>query len=105
MRTLKFIVSKQKISPDQKCDFSGIVKGTKGYLFAEFQFDHTWNGLLKVAEFRHYNKSECYPVKIINNRCEIPSEVLKESFWCVNVVGKNQDTKIVTGQCYVRQEG
>lgn len=36
MRSLKFNVSGQIVSPDQSCDFTGLVPGTKGYLKAEF---------------------------------------------------------------------
>ncbi len=38
MRILKFIVNKQKIRPDPTCDFSGLIKGTSGYLKASFSF-------------------------------------------------------------------
>lgn len=38
MRVLRFIVNNQRIYPDPKCDFSGLVKGTTGYLKALFIF-------------------------------------------------------------------
>lgn len=55
MRTLKFIVEAQNIKEDPNCDFSGLVKGTKGYLYAEFIFrKSTWD----VERWRYLKNSE-----------------------------------------------
>lgn len=105
MRTLKFDIVGQIIEKNQKCDFSGIVPGTAGYLQAEFSFSREWAGTVRVAEFRHYETSECYPVKIVNGRCTIPAEVLASKTWLVDVVGKRGDMRLTTNKCKVRQEG
>lgn len=105
VRTLRFQVRGQQISPDPDCDFSGIVPGTAGYLQAEFSFSPEWRYTVKVAEFRRYETSEYYPVKIVSGRCTIPAEVLAGKAWLVNIVGKRGDMVITTNKCKVRQEG
>lgn len=72
MRTLKFVVNAQKISPDPNRDFSGIAPGTSGYLKAQFSFSAEWSGLVKVAEFRKYLRDEPVSVPIINGECTVP---------------------------------
>lgn len=47
MRILQFKVTGQNLSKDG--DFSGIVAGTKGYLYTEYNFDSEWDGCRTVA--------------------------------------------------------
>lgn len=106
MRTLKFAVNAQKITPDPNCDFSGIVPGTAGYLKAHFTFSSEWAGMVKVAEFRsHLYDEPVVPVPIINNECMVPSEVTGGKAWYIKVIGKRGNVLIPTGNCRVRQEG
>lgn len=105
MRTLRFTVDAQKISPDPSCDFSGIVPGTAGYLKAHFSFSSEWRGLAKVAEFRRYSTDEVFPAKIINGECEIPADALRGKKWYVNVVGKRGNIRMTTDRAEVKQEG
>ena len=105
MRTLKFIVNAQKISPDPNCDFSGIVPGTAGYLKAQFSFSTEWSGLVKVAEFRKYTCDDSVSVPIINGECMVPTEVTGGKAWYIKVIGKRRDVIIPTENCKVRQEG
>lgn len=105
MRTLRFDVDAQKISPDPACDFSGIVPGTAGYLHAKFEFSPEWRGLAKVAEFRRYSTDEVFPEKIINGECVIPAEALRGKKWYVNVVGKRGNIRMTTDRAEVKQEG
>lgn len=49
MRTLQFKVSGQSLSKDG--NFSGIVAGTKGYLWLYFDFDPEWAGCKKGCNF------------------------------------------------------
>ena len=103
MRTLRFAVDAQKISPDPACDFSGLVSGTAGYLKASFKFSKEWSGMVKVAEL--YLCSEPISVPIINNECTVPEEVTDGKTWNVKVVGKRGDVILPTGNCKVEQEG
>lgn len=105
MRTLKFVVERQRIRLDPVCDFSGIVPGTSGYLNATFEFSSEWRGLAKVAEFRRYDIDEAIPAKIVNGKCEIPAEALRGKKWYVNVVGKRGNIRMTTDRAEVKQEG
>lgn len=105
MRTLNFTVQTQKISPDPACSFSGIVRGTEGYLKAAFKFSTEWSGMAKVAEFRKYTCSDPISVPIINNECMVPKEVTGGKEWHVKIVGKKGDMILTTGNCKVEQEG
>ena len=52
MRILQFKVTGQNLSKDG--DFSGIVAGTKGYLYTAYNFDGEWDGCKKAAVFVRY---------------------------------------------------
>lgn len=104
MRRLRFLIDKQIIMKDKKCDFRNIVMGTSGYLLAEFSFSKEWNGLFKVAEFRKRGEDTYYPVKIIQNKCEVPKEVTDAPVWTVKIVGKHKNTILITNACIIAQE-
>ena len=95
MRILDFIISKQNIECDPRCDFSGIASGTRGYLLARFQFSADWKGCKKVAVFSCRGNE--FPTAIINGMCLIPSEALIGSEVSVRVVGKRENYRITTG--------
>ena len=105
MRILEFEINGQNISKSKNCDFSGIVPGTAGYLYATFEFSAEWRGLAKVAEFRRYSTDEVFPAKIINGKCEIPADALRGKKWYVNVVGKRGNIRMTTDRAEVKQEG
>ena len=107
MRTLKFVVKGQKLSKDPACDFTGIPKGSSGFLRAEFAFDSEWNGTVRAAEFaiRIDGKESLFPVLIKNGACEIPPEVTAKRRFTVRVVGKRGDARIPTNQVQIIQEG
>ena len=106
MRTLKFIVNGQTISLDPKCDFSGLIPGTKGYLQAEFSFSDEWKNCTKVAAF-FSNLGREYKPQVINNKsiCNIPEEALQKSIFKVQVIGQRDDYKIRTDRVAVYQKG
>ena len=105
MRTLRFIVNAQKISPDPNCDFSGLIPGTSGYLKTAFSFSSDWTGMAKVAEFRKYTCDDSVSVPIINGECMVPAKVTAGKAWYIKVIGKKGDVIIPTENCRVRQEG
>lgn len=105
MRVLKFVVNAQKITQDPNCDFSGIVRGTAGYLEARFSFSTEWGGTVKAAEFRKYLCDEPVSVPIINGECMVPAKVTGGKAWHVKVIGKKGDVIIPTDNCRVEQEG
>lgn len=103
MRLIKFIVNGQTIKPDPACDFKGIVKGTKGYLTAEFAFDKDWDGCRKAAVFTKLGKD--YPVPVRNDKCKIPAEALTWANFFVQVVGEREGYRITTNKAEVKQDG
>ena len=103
MRILKFTIDKQIISQDPSCDFSGLVPGTEGYLQAEFSFSHEWNGCEKIAVFKNYDTE--LPVRIKNNSCEIPPEVLLFKKFKLFIIGLKPGFRIQTNIAEVKQNG
>ena len=59
MRVLHFSVNEQNIK--KSGDFSGIVKGSKGYLKAEFSFGSEWSRRKAAASFFTEGKRICSP--------------------------------------------
>lgn len=105
MRTLKFNVDRQIISKDPECDFSGLVSGTSKYLKAAFDFSEEWDGCRKAAVFSNII-NEKIAVPIINNSCEIPSDILIFKKFRVSVVGAKDDGYYITSnKIEVRQNG
>ena len=101
MRILHFRIEGQIIKPNG--DFSGIVSGTKQYLYAQFHFSKEWNGAVKVAEFRRFLQDPI-SVAVKNNICEIPESVLSGKELYVRVIGKKKEMRIRTNECTVKQE-
>ena len=99
MRILQFRINGQKLSKDG--DFSGIVAGTKGYLYTAYNFDSEWDGCKKAAVFSRCDKE--YPVPIVNERSPPPDEITEYKRWKVYLVGVKDGYKITTNEVEVRQ--
>ena len=106
MRTLRFIVENQLIKQDPSCDFSGLVPGTKGYLKAEFVFSKEWADCAKIASFYSMMGRE-FPYRILEDgkSCEIPAEALKRRNFKIQLLGKFEDTLLITNKIVVNQNG
>ena len=104
MRILEFEADKQLLRKAPGCDFSNIVPGTSGYLFAKFAFSEDWLGCVKVAVFQ-YNGQD-HAVKLEDDACKIPSEALAGSKFKVSVKGARPGGYCITSTfTTVRQEG
>jgi hypothetical protein len=104
MRTLRFNVSKQRITNQKDCDFSGIVAGSVGYLYAKFDFSKEWDECtMKIARFWN-NDNEYSVILDPNNECEIPHEALTNKIFRVSVLGVASQFRIDTNKAKVRQE-
>lgn len=106
MRTLRFIVDGQIIKQDSTCDFDGLVPGTANHLVAEFSFSKEWDGYAKVATFwsplgREYEPALLTP----DGSCVIPYEALKKKSFKIQIVGKNDTSKLTTNKVEVIQNG
>lgn len=103
MRSLNFFAMGQNLQKDPTCDFSGLVKGSKGYLQAHFSFDAEWTGCGKVAVFTRLGKE--YPAKLSADTCMIPEEALSYSRLHVHVIGVRDGFRIQTNDVELEQEG
>lgn len=103
MRLLNFNVNGQKLSKNG--DFSGIVRGTKGYLKCSFNFDgEDWRNCKIAAVFK--NRAGEYPVAMSNERIVmIPPEITAEKSFKLWVVGMKDGYKITTNKLLISQEG
>lgn len=103
MRTLRFIVDGQIIRQDPRCDFTGLVPGSEGYLQAEFNFSKEWLNSPKVAAFYSRLGKEYTPQALKDGRtCLIPKEALEKRIFKVQVMGRNG---LVTNKLEVDQKG
>lgn len=94
MRTLDFIVEGQRLKPDPRCDFNGIVSNSRGYLRARFRFSADWKGCKKAAIFTGEDGEE--PVALSGDCCMIPDRVLTGTVVQVSVVGQRGTVRIPT---------
>lgn len=106
MRTLKFIVDKQIITKDPKCDFGGLVPGTAGYLQADFLFSPEWSGTTKVAAFYSPMGREFSPQLLEDGHtCRIPEEATKRGGFQIKVIGQRDGYRIESNKILVNQNG
>jgi hypothetical protein len=106
LRTLRFNVNDLLIDKDPSCDFSGLVRGSKGYLRAEFNFSSEWDGCAKVAAFyNQVDKELGHAVLEDGKSCIIPEEALKRKIFKVRVFGTNGDIVLPTNTVEVNQNG
>lgn len=106
MRVLEFDVSGQRIEKVPTCDYSGLIKGTSGYLVASFQFDEVWKDTVKVAAFYGYKDGsyEQCAVLIQDGICLIPDAATQCKFFKVGAVGQKPGLRLTTNLVTVYQE-
>lgn len=95
MKVLDFTIVEQTIKREPRCDFSGLVAGSRGYLHARFHFSDDWARCNKVVVFSGNGKD--YPVPLVHNMCEIPAEALTGTTVKVRVIGRRPGYEICTG--------
>lgn len=93
------------LKKDPSCDFGGLVKGTKGYLKAQFVFSKEWDNCIKVAGF--FSSTEEYEPQKLDERgfCNIPDEALKKQSFNIRVYGKRDGFYIQTNRLNIVQDG
>lgn len=111
MRILEFDVNGQRLRKNPKCDFSGLVAGSVGYLRAKFNFSREWDGCKKAASFILKDESGTKTHEdgsLIDEHgvCEIPPEILAEGEFWVSVKGVRADGpyKIGSSEIRIKQE-
>nr|DAN85155.1 MAG TPA: hypothetical protein [Caudoviricetes sp.] len=103
MRTLKYIVTGQKIERDLKCDFEDIKKGTNNYINLLFVFDSEWKDTIKVISMKSSDGIETNRV-LENNQVSLPLQVTDGSLFYFELYGKKTDGTIIrTNTEYVWQ--
>lgn len=104
MRTLKFVVEEQSLKKDPACNFSGIVKGSKGYLQCSFSFSREWAGCKVAASFWNYDK-EIDAAAVVHGVCQIPDGVTDFRRFGVSLAGVKYGYRITTSKIWIEQEG
>ena len=103
MRVLNFDVIEQKLQKNPKSDFSGIIRGSKGYLQCGFSLSKEWKGCRVAASFWHYDK-EIDAAPVINGICMIPGSGTDYREFEVSLVGIRDSYRITTNRVKVEQE-
>ncbi len=108
MRTLKFIVNQDTITPDPSCSFDGLFPAPNQEIQAEFRFSPDWTGtnIPKVAAFYSMLGTE-YPPQIVDeeNHCMIPPEALTLPTFKLQVLGNFRGKIVTTNTLTVYQKG
>lgn len=105
MRTLRFLVDNQTITPDPECDFEGLFPGAEEQLQAEFVFSPEWKNTIKVAAFWSIMDSELPPQVLEGDRCIIPVEASIKPVFKIQVLGKRSRVTLSTNKLKVYQKG
>lgn len=104
MRTLKFVVEGQSLRKDPACDFSGIVKGSKGYLQCSFSLSREWYGCKIATSFWSYDK-EIDAAAVVHGVCQIPDDVTDRRRFGISLTGVKDGYRITTNKVWIEQEG
>lgn len=95
MRTLKFLVEKQRLKKNPDCDFSMIVAGSVKYLKLKFQFSPEWNECKKAVSF-WVGDVEHAVILDENDECYVHEVVTNESVYRISVTGVRPDGYTIT---------
>lgn len=108
MRTLSFIVDKQKIKRDPGCDFRDLVSGTKNYICFHFSFSEDWNKTKKAIQFLSESGEEIDAVLLDEtDSCLISDKISSLTKITFRLYGIKEDFKILTSlyEVYQRKGG
>lgn len=103
MKILRFIVKGQLIKKDPESSFNQMVAGSSNYYIAEFDMDAAWTGYSCLAHFESDNYEKYEP--IIDGQVIFPEEVLQYKRFYVSVIGRKDDSILLTNKNRVIQIG
>lgn len=103
MRVLNFDVIEQKLQKNPKSDFSGIVRGSRGYLQCSFSLSKEWANCKIAASFWRFDE-EIDAAPVIGGSCTIPDSVTDYREFEVSLVGIRDSYRITTNRVKVEQE-
>lgn len=104
MRVLEFEIKGQRLLKKRTCNFSGLIAGSVGYLYAKFDFPEEWSDCtVKIARF--WIGEEEHAVTLDkDNCCQVPSKVVGNESFEVSVLGACSSYRIKTNKIKIRQE-
>lgn len=103
MRILRFCVSGQKLSRNPESDFTGLIRGSKGFLKCSFSLSEEWKDCRVAASFWHYDK-EIDAAPVIGGNCVIPDSVTDCREFELSLVGVRKGYRITTNRAKIEQE-
>lgn len=103
MRLLRFCVVGQKLSRNPESDFTGLIRGSKGFLKCSFSLSEEWKDCRVAASFWHYDK-EIDAAPVIGGNCTIPDSVTDYRKFEVSLVGVRKGYRITTNRVKIEQE-
>lgn len=103
MRTLKFSVDGQRLCRDPASDFSGIIRGSRGYLQCSFSLSKEWANCKTAASFWRFDE-EIDAAPVIGGNCTIPDSVTDYREFEVSLVGVRKGYRITTNRVKIEQE-
>lgn len=98
---LKFEIKNQRLI---RQDSNILVEYSQEYVYADFVFSDDWQGTQKIAIFKHKVDDIPYQIEIIDNKCLIAWEVIKNGGFSISVVGSDENKIIPTQTLDVRVE-
>ena len=106
MRTLRFIVTGDKLSLDTTCNSEGLFPKRNPEVAAEFSFSPEWESRAKVVAFWSILDKE-YEPQVLNdqNVCQIPEKALENPAFKVQILGKQRGRTFKTNKLTVYQRG
>lgn len=106
MRTLKFVVDGNTLSPAPDCNFDGLFPGKEKEVRAAFVFGPDWEYCTKVVAFWSILGSE-YPPQMLgeDNSCMIPAEALERPAFKIQLLRMYNGGVQSTNQFTIYQKG
>lgn len=103
MRVLNFDVIEQKLQKNPKSDFSGIIRGSRGYLQCGFSLSKEWANCKIAASFWRFDE-EIDAAPVIGGNCTIPDSVTDYREFEISLVGVRKGYRITTNRVKIEQE-
>ena len=105
MRTLSFVVDRQIIKRDSKCDFKDLVSGTRGYICFQFSFSKDWEGTKKAISFLNKDGSEIDAGLLDESGSySISDRIASKTEITFKLYGVKDNFKILTSPCTIYQK-
>ena len=103
MRILRFCVDGQKLQRDPESDFTGIIRGSKGYLQCSFSLSKEWANCKIAASFWRFDE-EIDAAPVSGGNCTIPDSVRDYREFEISLVGDREGYRITTNRVKIEQE-